>query len=209
MQVAAFDRIPERSEWSTPWGGPPDVRSLAVSPGGAIYADIHVGWIVRSTDGGTNWSPCRNGLEKDVHQVATHPNDLQTVFASTARGFYISHDSGDTFARKSEPMPYYYGRACTVFPDSEVYLVSTSKGPHGDCAAKLFRSVDGGDTWAEVEGLPDEIHNNIDTYQLACSEDGRAVAVVRGTDLYSSINFGRTFEKYGSFSRIHVVAWIS
>ena len=50
--IDSFDTIPERQHWMTPCGGPPDVRSLAISQDGTLYADIHVGWIVRSRDGG-------------------------------------------------------------------------------------------------------------------------------------------------------------
>ena len=40
--VAAFDALDCRSAWHTPWGGPPAVRSLADTPDGWVYADIHV-----------------------------------------------------------------------------------------------------------------------------------------------------------------------
>lgn len=189
-----FDRLDGRSEWNTPWGGPPDVRSLAISSSQNIYVDIHVGWIVRSSDRGATWTECRNGLEKDVHQVATHPDRDETVLAATATGFYISNDSGENFVRGTEPMAYYYQRACACFPGSETVLVSTSRGPHGDAGAKLYRTTDLGSTWNEVIGLPSEIRNNIDTFHLCTTADGR-VLVCADNVLYASDDYGESFER--------------
>ena len=192
--IESFDLISGRSEWNTPWGGPPDVRSLAVSSSGDIYADIHVGWIVRSSDGGATWVECRNGLEKDVHQVVAHPDRHQTVLAATARGFYISDDSGNSFVRKTEPMAYYYQRACSCFPGTETVLVSTSTGPHGNAGAKLYRSENFGSEWHEVVRLPEEIRNNIDTFHLCVTAEGRAL-VCADKLLFASDDYGESFEQ--------------
>src|SRR5437588_6243001 len=45
--VVGFDKAPGREEWYTPWGGPPDTRSLSAEAG-ALYANVHVGGILRS-----------------------------------------------------------------------------------------------------------------------------------------------------------------
>ena len=47
-RVVAFDELPCREEWYTPWGGPPAVRTFAKTEDGFCYADIHVGSIMRS-----------------------------------------------------------------------------------------------------------------------------------------------------------------
>ena len=54
-RVDAFEDVDGRDEWYTPWGGPPDVRSLAHDAAGALYVNVHVGGIVRSRDGGRSW----------------------------------------------------------------------------------------------------------------------------------------------------------
>src|SRR6266536_3556194 len=43
--VKAFEHVRGRGEWYTPWGGPPDTRSLSREQE-AIYANVHVGGIV-------------------------------------------------------------------------------------------------------------------------------------------------------------------
>ena len=55
-RIESFDALECRQSWYTPWGGPPAVRSLAHS-GDWVFADIHVGSIMRSPDRGATWEP--------------------------------------------------------------------------------------------------------------------------------------------------------
>ena len=71
-RLESFDALECRQSWYTPWGGPPAVRSLAHS-GDWVFADIHVGSIMRSPDQGATWEPVTPDLHADVHQVATAP----------------------------------------------------------------------------------------------------------------------------------------
>jgi hypothetical protein len=193
--IGSFDEVPERSLWKTPWGGPPDVRSLAVSSDGTIYANVHVGWIVRSRDGGKTWKNLCEGLEMDVHQVSTHPSNPTIVFAATAEGFYLSKDYGETFSHQIDGMPYRYQRACTCFPDKNVYLLSTSRGPHGYSEARIYRSENGGKHWKPVNGLPKGITNNINTFQIIIVRDGNALVIVEDRSVYETNDYGMNWEK--------------
>jgi hypothetical protein len=78
-----FEALPVRSEWYTPWGGPPAVRSFAATTDGCVYADIHVGSIMRSPDQGHTWEPVTPTLHNDVHEVATTPASDNHVAANT------------------------------------------------------------------------------------------------------------------------------
>jgi hypothetical protein len=194
--IESFDAVPERKLWTTPWGGPPDTRSLAISTDGTIYANIHVGWIVRSKDGGKTWKNLREGLEMDVHQVATHPLHAEIVFAATQKGFHISYDHGDSFSRRSEGMPYHYQRACACLAEGNVYLVSTSRGPRGGDAL-LYRSEDEGKHWSLVQGLPDKINHNIDTYQIIVVGGSQALVIVENSVLYETDDWGLSWKEVG------------
>ena len=191
----SFDTVPERAEWNTPWGGPPDTRSLAVALDGTIYANIHVGWIVCSRDDGRTWQSVRTGLEKDVHQVAVDPVDPAIVFAATAQGFHISYDHGQAFSRMPGSMPYLYQRACTALPGGTAVLASTARGPHGQADALLYRSEDGGQTWKMVHGLPGSVSRNIDSFQVFAAGEQQVLAVIEDTQLYESNDTGKTWEK--------------
>lgn len=187
-----FRAVPEVKQWSTPWGGPAAVRSLAVSRDDVWYANVHVGWIVRSRDGGASWTSTRDGLEKDVHHVAAHPREPGTVFAATANGFHISTDYGERFERRVEGLRYLYQRTVACFPDRDVYLASVATGSGGRRSG-LYRSEDRGRTWEGVEGLPGDLDRNINTGQVAVRAGGEARVVVDDTVLYRSADYGRTW----------------
>jgi hypothetical protein len=138
----------------------------------------------------------------DVHQVAAHPEEPAVVFAATARGFHYSDDYGESFSRRRGDMPYLYQRACACFPNSGAYLVSTSRGPHGQADALLYRSDDAGETWARVNGLPDAVAANIDTHQIAIVDDKRALVVVDNHLLYETIDEGVSWRKVGEYPRL-------
>lgn len=196
-RVEAFDRLECRRRWRTPWGGPPAVRSLAGTPDGWVYADIHVGSIMRSPDAGVSWAPVGAGLDEDVHQVATCPGAPHRVYANTAQAVYVSDDRGHAWQHRSNELEGRYGRAIAVYPQRPDWLLaSVSDGPHeGDVHAELYRTTDAGRHWLHVtEGFPPSGPANIDTYHLAFSGDGDAWAAIDHT-LYLSTDAGHHWRK--------------
>jgi len=186
-RCGAFDALHVRSGWHTPWGGPPAVRSLAGTPDGTVYADIHVGSIMVSRDRGKTWRPVTPDLNEDVHQVTTCLAAADRVYANTARAVFISDDRGETWQDRGARLDRRYGRAVAVHPAKpDVILASTSDGPHGDDVhAGLFRSADAGKTWSRVaDGFPASTPDNIDTFHVAVTADGMGWACV-GEALYS------------------------
>ena len=61
-KVDSFDQFEGRDAFYTPWGGPAAVRSFAHTSDGCVYADIHVGSIIRSNDTGRSWEPVTPNL---------------------------------------------------------------------------------------------------------------------------------------------------
>ena len=193
-RLASFDRLECRPEWYTPWGGPAAVRSMACTGDGWVYADIHVGSIMRSPDQGGTWEPVTPDLHQDVHQVATSPREDDRVYANTARAVYLSHDRGRSWQHRPEGFPYFYGRAIAVHPEEpDCILATVSTGPHGDAQGQLYRTDNAGRAWSHVtDGFPETTTGNIDTFQIAFTPDGHAWSVVDAT-LYGSQDRGRTW----------------
>ena len=166
--INSFDDAPGRDEWYTPWGGPPDVRSLAVGTRGELYANVHVGGILRSKDSGQEWQPTID-LHSDVHQVLTVPNRPGLVLAAVAQGLAISKDGGDSWSFDRANLHATYSRAVAVC--GETVLMSTSFGPSGGKAAVYRRSLDQPGTFEKcVPGLPQWFSDNINTGSLAALE---------------------------------------
>src|SRR4029453_13808142 len=51
-RLDAFETVEGREGWHTPWGDPPDTRSMAADLSGAIYVNVHVGGVGGLTAGG-------------------------------------------------------------------------------------------------------------------------------------------------------------
>jgi photosystem II stability/assembly factor-like uncharacterized protein len=154
------------------------LQALAVAPsdpqivyaGFVFYEGIRGHWSFamarsagfhRSIDGGYTWEHI-TGIpfeQTGILRIAVHPTDSQVVYAATVSGLYLSQDGGDTWQHLDDldaavfPFvndPEYYP---TVEPmvydvlidpfDSQTLYVATIQ-------AGVFRSADGGVTWAQA-----------------------------------------------------------
>jgi photosystem II stability/assembly factor-like uncharacterized protein len=187
--VASFDETPGRSSWYTPWGGPPDIRSMAVGTEGTLYVNVHVGGIVRSTDGGASWTDTME-IHADVHEVIAHPVQSGHAYAATARGLATTTTGGDTWEFSTEGLHGSYCRAVVV--TSEAILVSASSGSSGRRAALYRRSLHGGAFERCEAGLPEWFSTNLNTFCLAARDH----IVIAGDDngtVYRSDDGGITW----------------
>ena len=96
--IDGFDDIAGRDAWFAGWAvvngqrlGPPlGIRSVAANSNGTIlFANVHVGGIPRSIDGGRSWQPTID-INSDVHEVRTHQTDPDIVVAASAIGLCIA-----------------------------------------------------------------------------------------------------------------------
>ena len=193
--INSFYDAPGRDQWYTPWGGPPAVRSLAVGTRGELYANVHVGGILRSKDGGQEWQLSID-LHSDVHQVLTVPNRPGLVLAATAQGLAISKDGGDSWSFDRANLHATYCRAVAVC--GETILISTSIGPSGGKAAIYRRSLDQPGTFEKChQGLPQWFSGNINTGNLAALEDKAAFSTSDG-QIFVSNDAGVTWKQLAS-----------
>lgn len=175
--VQSFDRIPTRDQWYTPWGGPPDTRSIARTADGGALVNVHVGGVWHDRGDGT-WSEVID-VDADTHQVLAIDHH---VAVAAAIGFGQSDDNGRTFRFTTDGLHASYCRAVAI-ADGHV-LVTASTGPFTHQGAVYRRRVDSDEPFAHCDnGLPGYFDGNIDTFQLAA----------KGTDVVLGTEDGRLF----------------
>jgi photosystem II stability/assembly factor-like uncharacterized protein len=189
--VEAFGQVDGREDWHAVPSGVPYVRSFsATADGRALLANVHVGGIPRSVDGGETWEPTIDP-EVDVHEVRGHPEDAALVVAAAGYGFAQSTDGGVTWTMTTDGMHSTYCRAVGFTIDA--VLVTVSTGPF-NAESGVYRR-DFGDTGPFtqcIDGLPERFAGNIDTGCLdARGED--AVLVDATGAIYASGDAGHSW----------------
>ena len=140
--VESFEHTPTHAEWSTPWGGPPSVLSMA-SHGDDLYVGVHVGGIIRSSDGGESWTDTID-LRVDVHEVAVNPDDGVVWAATGERALAASPDRGILWGFHTDGLhaTYSLALAITTRACSRVRRQAT-RGATAPCICSTERIRDG------------------------------------------------------------------
>ncbi len=100
------------------------VRSMsATSDGTVVLANVHVGGIQRSTDGGVTWRPTIE-VDSDVHEVRAHPSQPRIAIAASAIGLCISRDGGITWSVEQEGMHATYCTA-VAFSGDNIFVAAS------------------------------------------------------------------------------------
>lgn len=138
---------------------------LAISPAygqdQTVYAGSSMG-LYRTTDSGDSWQPVTNLTDRIIEAVTVSPdyaNDGTVMVSVRGSGLLKSTDRGESFSEIGEP----------TLPFSMMYTVPASGRPlqfspnyasdqtlygFGAAGREIYRSTDGGSTWAAVS-LPD------------------------------------------------------
>lgn len=188
-RLEAFEALPGRDRWQNPAGTTPDLRSLAVDTDGRLYANVHVGGLWMSEDGGREWTASIEP-EADVHEVTAGVGG--TVAVAAARGFGWSDDRGRSWHWTSEGLHAPYCRAVAL--DGDAAYVTASTGPSTTQAA-LYRSAHLGEPFVKCgRGLPEWFPGNLDTASLTV-RGGIVAFGTREGDIWQSRDGGERFEK--------------
>ena len=107
---------------------------MSTDPDGAIYANVHVGGVLRSRDRGRSWQPTID-IHADVHQV-DFDSGSGLLLAASLGGLAVSEDRGESWAFNTKGLHASYCRAVAV--TGETVLVTASTGPFTNRAA-LYR----------------------------------------------------------------------
>jgi len=203
-QLAGFDAVAGRDTWYAGSAvidgrrvGPPlGIRSMtATADDAALLANVHVGGIPRSTDGGRTWHPTIE-IGSDVHEVRAHATDPDIVIAAAAIGLCISRDGGATWTVERDGLHASYCSAVALSGND--ILVAASADHFATQGAVYRRSIDGDGPLVRVGGgLPEWIDGIADTGCIATHDSAIAVAD-HASNLYVSADGGATWSRRAS-----------
>ena len=187
----AFEAIAGRHSWASPWGGPPDVRSVTAGPEGPIVA-VYVGGVWRPES--DRWAQAV-AASAEVHQVVA--SDKVVAVAASA-GIGQSQDGGRSWEWRDDGLHASYCR-CVALAEGWL-IVGASAGPGSRRSALYRRPVDDtsrpfvpcGDSGKD--DLPEAFSHVVDTFELAASGPRVAVGTPSG-DLFLSEDSGATWRR--------------
>jgi hypothetical protein len=199
--INGFDNIAGRDAWFAGSAivngqrvGPPlGIRSVAANSNGSIlFANVHVGGIPRSLDGGRTWQPTID-INSDVHEVRAHQADPDIVVAASAIGLCISRDAGATWTIERDGLHASYCSAVAFSGDDILVSASTD---HFATQGRIYRrpTRPDGDTVAVEDGLPTWMNGIVDTGCIATNGSTIVVVDKAGT-LYLSTEFGLAWSR--------------
>ena len=202
--IDSFDRVAGRDTWfagsaivnGQRMGPPLGIRSVGANADGSIlFANVHVGGIPRSLDGGRTWQPTID-IQSDVHEVCGHPANPEIVAAAAGAGLCISRDSGATWVIEREGLHAPHCSAVAFSGDDILFSASTD--PFAAEGRIYRRPVKPDGSIAAVEGgMPAWTEGKADTGCIAAK--GSFVAIGdRGGNLYGSDDFGRTWSYWST-----------
>ncbi|MGZ4663805.1 MAG: hypothetical protein ACXV5Q_01815 [Frankiaceae bacterium] len=189
--VDAFEHAEDRYDWFTPWGAPPDVRSLAQGRD-VVLVNVHVGGILRATALSGPWKASID-IHADVHQVISSGRGDGAALAATALGLAVSPDDGSTWRLVDDGLPATYARAVASCEDA--VLLSASSGPGAEQSRLYRRSLADEASFTPChEGLPSAFEGNLDTFRLDGSGRHAGLVTARG-DVYASSDSGGSWQR--------------
>jgi hypothetical protein len=198
--VEPFGGVEGQEGWHAVGSSVPYVRSLTeTSDHRALLANVHVGGIPRSGNGGASWKPTIDP-DADVHQVRAAPKDRSLVLAAAAVGLAVSRDAGTTWEVVTDGLHATYLRA-VAYTDTDA-LVSACDGPFGTQGA-IYRYGGGGPLVRVTDGLPEWLAGNVDTGKL--DADGSVAAFADPESVYTSSDSGATWTRVAPGESVHGV----
>lgn len=184
--LTGFDAVEGRDRWYAGaavvdgklMGPPLGVRSMtATCDGGALLANVHVGGVPRSTDGGRTWRPTID-IDSDVHQVLAHPTRPELVIAAAAAGLCVSRDAGASWSIEHQGLHAPHCSA-VAFVGEDIF-VSASTDPFSEEGAVYRRPIEAeGPLEPAGMGLPRWTDGVVDTDCIATR--GSVLAVIDGS----------------------------
>jgi len=187
---------PQGVQWEYS-GGPygQNVSTLLVDEGSpeSLYAGLLNGELYRSTDEGRTWQRWGSvGRRAVIHQLVQNPENGDILYAATDAGVMLSSTRGKDWRPAG---PDTAGKlACrTIALDpwkpSVLYAGTRGKG--------LYKTTDGGATWAEINAGGDSLlaQGEVHDVRIDPSRPDVVYAAVSGTGILKSADAGITWKR--------------
>lgn len=159
--------------------------------------------LLKTVDGGDNWTLVANGSFRDV---AYHPTDFEIVFASTNR-FFRSINGGDTFTVIASGLPaqaQVNRMAVAVSPDQPDWVYALCGKSSDASFLGLYRSTNGGQTFTLRTNTPnlfgysetgdDDAGQSWYDMAIAVDPTNADIVFVGGINVWNSIDGGASFD---------------
>jgi photosystem II stability/assembly factor-like uncharacterized protein len=107
---------------------------------------------IKSADGGQSWTLPTSVLAPKFFALSVHPTNPDEILAATSNGIQKSMDGGATWTTK---LSQFAGTELVRVPGSPLRILASVwdiRSANASWKGFLFRSTDGGDTWAKIGG---------------------------------------------------------
>ncbi len=205
QEVESFAKVAAAADWCVPIDPPSPGRARALvidrNDPNYIWVGVEVGGIMRSDDGGNSWQFNLPGDNPDLHMMCAHPDNPQTLFASTGygridgiaemiegnAGVFRSDDNGANWRYVWHGVTPRYSRPMCI-DQRKPFALTVASAPtafshykeDGGAQAMLYRSDDCGATW---HSLCDQAHSpSADNFHGLISDPEILGGVITGTD---------------------------
>ena len=166
--------------------------------------------LFRSADGGQSFRRACDGMfvECDVRALAVHPRDDSVLYLGNELGVWVSRDGAESWTKLPAPLDGLQVWSLCVVPQRPQTILA------GTCPSRIFRSDDGGETWAEADApieraCPRIMHTRVTTLLADPADADHLWAGVEIDAVYESRDAGRTWRPLGeglSSRDIHALA---
>jgi photosystem II stability/assembly factor-like uncharacterized protein len=137
----------------------PLAGEIAINPANPnfILVGTRNGRCALSRDAGLTWMPCRGPVGQVIGFHFDRTGQGRVVFAATKQGVWRSDDEGQTWAEKTQGLPWkdiqgFAGGSDAAGNLVRLYCAVQSKAPDGAFKGGVYRSRDRGETWEWAMG---------------------------------------------------------
>ena len=125
--------------------------STSVNNPETIWVGTAASGVLVSRDGGTNWRRVEMPEDAAVNVVVQDPRRADRVYVGTKRALYMSTDGGATWNRRGGNLPFGDFTSILINPRNSDEIFVGNAYQTGDIGGGVFRSVNGGVTWARID----------------------------------------------------------